>query len=238
MSVNIETLGDLRKDGAVLLSKLNKAVAAANEAKTNVTTAQAELVSRSKTVGLLLLEAKKLHPAVKDFDVFLKRVDGLKLSRAYDCMRIAGGRATDEEIREEARERKQKSRAKKKLPTPTPAPRPKPEPLKLSVTNPPVTESAEISIEERKAQHAALDQSTEEGAEKRKDVEGTTAPIDPYYEPHAVDEPPTAVLRASMKALREFKHAADTWLPKIREDMRMEAIVYVRDFFSKTKKAA
>ena len=77
---------------AALLTKLNQAVAAANEAQETVTeaqetvtTAQAELVSRSKTVGLLLLEAKKLHPVVKDFEAFLKkRVEGLKLSRAYD----------------------------------------------------------------------------------------------------------------------------------------------------------
>jgi hypothetical protein len=40
-------------------------------------------VSRSKQVGMLLLEAKKLHPAVKDFEAFLIRVS-LKLSRAYD----------------------------------------------------------------------------------------------------------------------------------------------------------
>jgi hypothetical protein len=56
---------------AELLTKINEAVAAANEAETRVTTAQTELVSRSKTVGLLLLEAKKLYPAVKAFEAFL-----------------------------------------------------------------------------------------------------------------------------------------------------------------------
>ena len=75
-----------------LLGTLKLAVAAANDAEQNVTTAQAELVSRSKRVGMLLLEAKKLHPAVKDFEAFLKKVDGLKLSRAYDLLRLAGGR--------------------------------------------------------------------------------------------------------------------------------------------------
>jgi hypothetical protein len=50
-----------------LLGTLKLAVAAANDAEQNVTTAQAELVSRSKRVGMLLLEAKKLHPAVEDF---------------------------------------------------------------------------------------------------------------------------------------------------------------------------
>lgn len=123
----------------VLLNKLNVAVKAADEAETSVTTAQAELVSRSKAVGLLLLEAKKLHPKVKDFEAYLKRVDGLNLSRAYDFLRLAGGRVTDEELRKDARERKRKSRAKPKtLPGTTPEPKP-PEP-EVSVT---VTESAE-----------------------------------------------------------------------------------------------
>jgi hypothetical protein len=111
-----------------------------NEAETKVITAQAELVSRSKTVGLLLLEAKKLHPAVKDFEAFLGKVQGLKLSRAYDCMRVAGGRTTDEEIRQATRDRVEKHRASKKLPGPAQAP--KPQPQKPSVTRPDVTERA------------------------------------------------------------------------------------------------
>jgi hypothetical protein len=101
-----------------LLTKLNEAVKAANVAERSVTTAQAELVSRSKAVGMLLLEAKKLHPKGEDFYAFLKKVHGLKPSRAYDLMRLAGGRTTDEELKKENRERQQKSRAKKKLPTP------------------------------------------------------------------------------------------------------------------------
>src|SRR6516165_5588137 len=96
-----------------LLAKLNAAVAEHNAAEQAVTTAQSELVSKSKAVGLLLLEARKRHPKVADFEAFLKRVNGLKLSRAYDCMRIAGGRTTDEQLRQEARERQRKSRAKK-----------------------------------------------------------------------------------------------------------------------------
>jgi hypothetical protein len=112
---------DHMAQSAELLVKLNRAVAAANEAENNVETARAELVSRSKAVGLLLLAAKKLHPAGKDFEAFLRRVDGLKVSRAYDYMRVAGGRTTDDELKKEARERQRKSRAKKKpLPRPTP----------------------------------------------------------------------------------------------------------------------
>jgi hypothetical protein len=62
-------------------------------------------------------------------------------------MRIAGGRATDQELRQEARERKRKSRARRKLPRQFPS-LPMPEPTSdtkpsLSVTDPPVTESAD-----------------------------------------------------------------------------------------------
>jgi hypothetical protein len=150
------------RQDAELLAKINSAVAAANEAEMKATAAQAELVSRSKTVGLLLLEAKKLHPAVKDFEAFLKRVQGLHLSRAYDLMRLAGGRTTDEELKKEARERKQKSRAnKKELPKPAPALNKSATPD--SVTTPYVTETPEASAERRKAEYAV---STEETAAK------------------------------------------------------------------------
>jgi hypothetical protein len=136
-----------------LLAKINEAVAAANEAHT-------ELLSRSKAVGSLLLEAKKLHPAVKDFEAFLKRVDGLGLSRAYDLMRLAGGRTTDEELKEATRKRVKKHRDKK---LPKPAPAPKADPKPDSVT---VTESAEASAEKRKAENADLSKTAEEKAAK------------------------------------------------------------------------
>jgi hypothetical protein len=132
------TTEDAKQAATALLTKLNVAVKAANEAQACVTTAQAELASRAKAVGLLLLEAKKLHPKVKDFDAYLKRVDGLGLSRAYDYLRLAGGRTTDAELKKDARERQRKSRAKKPKTLPKPVPEPKqPEP-KVSVT---VTES-------------------------------------------------------------------------------------------------
>jgi len=149
----VEAMADA--NSTALLDKLNVAVKEANEAQAAATTAQAaattalaELVSRSKAVGLLLLKAKELHPKVKDFDAFLKRVDGLQRSRAYDLMRLAGGRTTDEELKKNARERKQKSRAiskQKSLPGPAP---------KDSVT---VTETAEASAERMKAQPAAAE---------------------------------------------------------------------------------
>jgi hypothetical protein len=130
-----------------LLTKINAAVAEVNKAEKVVTTAQAELVSKSRVVGQLLLEAKKRHPKVAEFEAFLKRVDGLKLSRAYDLMRLAGGRTTDAELREDARERQRKSRAKRKLP-PSPPLLPEPEAASdakspHSVTEPHVTEKSD-----------------------------------------------------------------------------------------------
>jgi hypothetical protein len=196
----------------VLLGKINAAVAEHNAAEKAATAAQSELVSKSKVVGQLLLEAKKLRPKVKDFEAFLKRVKGLKLSRAYDLLRLAGGRTTDEELRKEARERKQKSRAKKKLPLKS-LPLPKPEPI--SVTKPHVTESLpritaspEISAEERRAQNAALDSG--EGAAK-----------------------------ASATALEEFKYCCRIWLPKITAEAdRQKASQYVADLMTPKAEAA
>jgi hypothetical protein len=199
-------------DDTALLTKLNDAVAAANEAEAKVTTAQAELISRSRTVGLLLLEAKKLHPAVKDFQAFLKRVDGLKLSRAYDLMKLAGGRTTDEELRKETRDRVKKHRASKKLPRPTPEkPEAKPDLKPISVTSGNVTESAsaEISIEQRRAENADLDLSAEERAAK-----------------------------ASARALTEFTVACRTWLPKMIEADHRKARLLVSELTNVKAEAA
>ena len=101
-----------------LLVRINTALAAANKAEKTAETVKTVLVSRSKVVGMLLLEAKKLHPAVKDFLAFLKRVDGLKRSRAYDLMCVAGGQKTVEEIREATRQRVRRHRSTKMLPKP------------------------------------------------------------------------------------------------------------------------
>jgi hypothetical protein len=125
-----------------LLDKINAAVAEHDAAGQALETAHHEFMSKSKVVGALLLEVKRLHPKVADFEAFLKRVNGLHLSRAYDLMRLAGGRTTDELLRQEARDRQRKSRANKKLlpsTTPTKA-EPTQEPEPLSVTEPHVTE--------------------------------------------------------------------------------------------------
>ncbi len=188
---------------ADLLVKLNDTVAAANEAEKTVTTAQAELVSRSKAVGLLLLEAKKLHPAAKDFEAFLNKVQGLKLSRAYDLLRLAGGRTTDEEIKKATRDRVKKHRASKKLPQPEPPPV---APLPLSVTRPDVTESAEASAEKRKALNADFGLSVGEKAAK------------------ATTPEPKPAAATSKKYLEWFAVACREYLPHVTVEMhRQEA---------------
>jgi hypothetical protein len=194
-----------------LLGKIKAAVATVNEAESAAETAKAELVSRSKVVGELLLEAKRLHPKVADFEAFLKGVNGLGLSRAYDLMRLAGGRITDEQLREEARDRKRKSRAKKtKLPPNSPKAEPKEEPKPISVTTPRVTESPVISVEQRRAEMAALDSDAGEGAAE-----------------------------ASARYLAEFKVACGTWLPKITEYQdQMAALTFVQDTLKRLREEA
>jgi hypothetical protein len=64
-----------------LLAKIQDAVAAVNQA-------QGDLIAKSKTLGTLLLEAKALHPKVKDFEAYLKRVDGLSLRAPKSERRI------------------------------------------------------------------------------------------------------------------------------------------------------
>jgi hypothetical protein len=203
----------------VLLGKINAAVADHNAAEKAVTTAQSELVSKSKEVGLLLLEAKKRHPNVADFEAFLKRVNGLKLSRAYDLLRLAGGRTTDEELRKDARERVRKHRAKKKLPTPEP----------VSVTDPDVTESSKritqspaISAEERRAQNAALD------------VEPEPIPL-PDFDRSAEAKRK----QRSRIALNEFTYACKNYLPRITEEAdRLEALRIVTELLADKKAKA
>jgi hypothetical protein len=204
----------------VLLGKIKRATAALIVEEMAVQKAQAELVSKSKEVGLLLLEAKKRHPKVAGFEAFLKRVDGLKLSRAYDLLRLAGGRTTDEELRQDARERVRKHRAKKKLPKPEP----------VSVTDPDVTESSkritqspEISAEERRAQNAALD------------VEPEPIPL-PDFDRSAEAKRK----QRSRIALNEFTYACKKYLPRITEEAdRQEALRIVTEMLvDKRAKAA
>jgi hypothetical protein len=201
-----------------LLGKINAAVAEHNAAERAATTARAELVSKSKVLGQLLLEVKKRHPKAADFEAFLKRVNGLGRSRAYDLLRLAGGRTTDEELRKDARERVRKHRAKKKLPTPEP----------VSVTDPDVTESSKriaqspaISAEERRAQNAAL-------------LEPEPIPL-PDFDRSAEAKRK----QRSRIALNEFTYACKNYLPRITEEAdRQEALRIVTEMLANKKAKA
>ena len=195
----------------VLLGEINKAVA-------TMAAAQTELVSRSKAVGELLLMAKKLHPAKKDFDAFLRRVNGLHISRAYDLLRLAGGRVTDEELRQEARERQRKSRAKRKLP------KSEPQSESVTVTDRPtrIAQSPKISAQERRAQNAALD------------TESEPTPVPEFDRSTGVRES-----QRSQIPLNEFKFACKNWLPKITEEAdRQEALRFITEMLADKKAKA
>jgi hypothetical protein len=135
--------------------------AAAKGAETKI---DSEYGSYTKTVGKLLNEAKKLFPETADFKKFLGRVVDLKKSRAYELMAIADGRTTEEKNKEKSRDRQRKSRAQRKLNKPAwsnssralPPPSPAAPSTDDSVTEPRVTESPEISIEQRRRDNASL----------------------------------------------------------------------------------
>jgi hypothetical protein len=96
-----------------LLSRITMAVALANDAEKKAEGARAEYVSRQRAIGELLLELKQRYPKPKEFEAKLSEVSGLQRSRAYDYMALAGGRKTEEALREEARLRKEKERERK-----------------------------------------------------------------------------------------------------------------------------
>jgi acetylornithine/succinyldiaminopimelate/putrescine aminotransferase len=152
-----------------LLNEIKQAFAAVNEAEAAVNeaakAARDELVSRAKTLGLLLLDAHKLHPTRAKFQSFLKQVKGLGLSRAYDFMAVAGGRTTVEKLREQATSRKRKSRANNRS---NPAAIPS-----QSVTDPNVTESARALAEFTFACQTWLPKITDE-ADRQLVIELTT----------------------------------------------------------------
>jgi hypothetical protein len=147
-------------DDTELLKKIDAAAEAVNASLKIIETAKADHLPKCKVLGLALLELKQRYPKVTDFEAKLKECKYVKLSAAYDYMRLAGGRKTDGEIlqaerehREAAKLRKQKSRAKAvPKPKPEPAALPKAEP-EVSVTEPHVTE---IPIDDRRQAMADL----------------------------------------------------------------------------------
>jgi hypothetical protein len=96
-----------------LLAKIRQAVKLRNEALAAFETSRETLTSRAKEVGVLLIEARK-GKTVKEFDVYLKQVEGLSLSWAYEAIVLAGGRKTVEQSRADAAERQRDKREREK----------------------------------------------------------------------------------------------------------------------------
>jgi hypothetical protein len=202
-----------------LITEIDAAVKAMNKADKVATTAKETFVSRSKEVGVLLLRWRELNPE-ETWDVIFKRV-GLGHSRGFDCLKVAGGRRTDEELRQDARERQRRSRLNKKPLTPAPE---LPEPKQVLLGNGDIMTG-------KPAEYVTVTDSTQVSAEKNAAADTpTTAPVDPNLGPRAFDSLETVRLRASLLALEQFKHAAAKWLPRMSEPQRVEAVVYVRDF--------
>jgi hypothetical protein len=96
------------------------------------------------------------------------------------------------------------------------------------VTHPHVTKSAEISIDERKAQHAALDVTDAIDSAGNKTKAAVFAPATEPQKPSVtkpdVTETPEAyAARLSAHALREFTVACRHWLPKMTEADQQKA---------------
>jgi hypothetical protein len=212
-------------NNAELLQKIDAAALAVNKTEKAVEAAQAARVEKCKSLGTLLLEAKKRHPAVKDFEAFLKQAKHMQLRTAYDYMRLVGGRKTDDEIRkaeqqhrEAARDRKRKSRT---LPKPTPEP--------VCVTKPDVTQSvpiaatAEQSAELRKAENAARVATLADAASHASELNRCIGIITEVSVWIDVAKPSSVVLRHIREVASNLAKKADALTDKLRQKLKIEA---------------
>jgi len=208
-----------------LLAEINVAVRVMNQAKETVTTAQEAYVSRSKEVGVLLLRLRELNPD-ETFEDLLSRIEGLHRTVAYDCMRVAGGRTTVEEIRAATAERVRKHREKRAKSLPQPEP--------VSVTCPDVTDTpGEADPESAEASEAECADPPQINV------------TEPEAEPETIEAAEAEVKRLKAlkaqikanggndeigpeqaKALAEFKAACAALLPKMAGDALQQAINY------------
>jgi hypothetical protein len=181
-----------------LLSRITMAVALANDAEKK----------RQRAIGELLLELKQRYPnKPKEFEAKLTEVSGLRRSRAYDYMALAGGRKTEEALREEARLRKEKERERK------------------------AKEKNEREKKEREEAAKAL-----KGAPFVTVGELNGLPIMGQRKPESVTvtdertkakQQETPVTKAS--ALDEFRFAARNWIPKMSAVDRQKALKLVTE---------
>jgi hypothetical protein len=194
--------GASRQDAATD-GKLKEEVIAATKRLDN---AQSKTRDAAKELGLLLIEAKRRHPAVKDFEAFLKDAGGIKLTRAYELIGVAGGRIESAKLREDNAKRNREHRAKKKAAERErfkallkPGPEPEPPPQFPSRDGKPEFGRIE-GIEEHDPEHVG-------GADQSPEEREHSAWLD------AADK----AQEASAHALAEYTDACRKWLPKITE---------------------
>jgi hypothetical protein len=145
-----------------LAAKISKAVMAVDAAIVT----KNELARKA---GMLLHEAHERHPGRAAFEAFLKLTDGVKYSRAMDLIAVATDRKTFEKLQADAAARLKKHRDKKKaLPEPSPQPKkqPRPDPAGVRCATDEEEESPEASAERRKAENAALNETSEQRSAK------------------------------------------------------------------------
>jgi hypothetical protein len=164
----------------------------------------------------------------KSFEAFLKQVKGIEKTRAYDCMRIAGDRTTDEEIRKETLNRVKKCRDNKKLLSKPPVqeveppkvepPKVEPPEISVTVTEKPADEtSAEATAEPREAENVAM--TDEEKAAQLSAMDAEEKAVVKLFGVTAEE--------LSADNLQSFKFACRNHLPKLSEFDLKEAKRFV-----------
>jgi hypothetical protein len=197
--VEVDTLG---RQIAARLQKVRDYEAKAQE-KAGVELRKAD--DNWTTVTQLLAEAKAKCDA-DGFKAFKEKYcPDLGGSRIYELLQIGSGKKTVEQVKAEGRGRKARQRAKNKresvTDTVTDKAAPADETLLLEALLPATAKIAEVDLEQRRAEHAVLDDLSPEEKAKAEYAEWL----------EACDK----AQKASAQALAEFAIACRTWLPKV-----------------------
>ena len=157
--------------------------------------AKDKAVEHYKAAGLLLLDVSKTTS--QGFHDFYAPPRGLRASRAYELMQMAGGRKTVEQIRADTKKRVDRHRAKNKQ-------RPLEEPVTDNAT---LEDKQEVAPADA---HEAVPAADEPEVVPPHTPEGTPADPFPMWE----------------RAFAEIKFAVDAWMPKMTLVTRGRALAY------------
>ena len=180
------------------------------------------------TVTQLLTEAKAKCDT-GGFEAFKEKYcPDLSCSRIYELLQIGSGKKTLEESRAAKRASVAKSWGKKVSTTNDVVDKAAAEPPPAAISNASATESAEVSIEQRRAEHAALDLSPEPQAEPEiaEDAEAEVKRLKTLKAKLKNNNEDKIDASASAKALAVFKAACDDRLPEMNADDLQSAIDY------------